>query len=409
MESEPQKSMKPFLVMFIGQVFSWVGSKLVQFALVWWLTESTGSASVLAFASIMAIIPEVFLSPIAGVMVDRWNRRHVMMAADAFVAGVTVLLMIVNMQGVMEVWHIYSVMFIRAMGAAFHWAAMQASTTLMVPKSQLSRTSGLFQALGGFSMIVAPPLGAYLLATMDLQVILLIDVVTAAMAIAPLFFIYMPQPEILVKKKGVRSVFEDMAETVKYVLQWKGILYVGLIAMMINLLIAPAVSLMPILVTGYFNGGADDYAIMQTGLGIGMVIGGITLGLWGGFKKGIITGLIALVLCGVGIAGVGLMPSDMFNYAVGSLFFAGFMLPISNGSFFAVMQSTVPPEMQGRFFTLVSAMSTAMNPVGLIFAGPATDVIGVTVWYIIGGVGMIILGLIAIFVPRVRNIEEQFS
>jgi len=258
-------------------------------------------------------------------------------------------------------------------------------------------------------MIVAPPLGAYLLATMDLQVILAIDVVTAAMAIAPLVFINMPQPKILVKKKGVRSVFEDMAETVKYVLQWKGILYVGLIAMMINLLIAPAVSLMPILVTGYFNGGANDYAFMQSGLGIGMVIGGITLGLWGGFKKGIITGLVALVLCGVGIAGVGLMPPDMFNYAVASLFIAGFMLPISNGSFFAVMQSTVPPEMQGRFFTLVSAMSTAMNPIGLIFAGPATDVIGVTVWYIIGGVGMIILGLIAIFVPAVRNIEEQLS
>ena len=409
MESEPPKSMKSFLVMFIGQVFSWIGSKLVQFALVWWLTESTGSASVLAFASIMAVIPEVFLSPIAGVMVDRWNRRHVMMAADAFVAAVTVLLMVINMQGMMEVWHIYAVMFIRAMGAAFHWAAMQASTTLMVPKSQLSRTAGLFQSLGGFSMIVAPPLGAYLLAVMDLQVILAIDVITAAMAIAPLVFINMPQPKILVKKKGVRSVFEDMAETVKYVLQWRGILYVGVIAMMINLLIAPAVSLMPILVTGYFNGGANDYAFMQSGLGVGMVIGGITLGLWGGFKKGIITGLVALVLCGIGIAGVGLMPPDMFNYAVASLFFAGFMLPISNGSFFAVMQSTVPPEMQGRFFTLVSAMSTAMNPIGLIFAGPATDVIGVTVWYIIGGVGMVILGLLAIFVPTVRNIEEQFN
>lgn len=258
-------------------------------------------------------------------------------------------------------------------------------------------------------MIVAPPLGAYLLATMDLQVILALDVITATMAIVPLVFINMPQPKILVKKKGVRSVFEDMAETVKYVLQWKGILYVGLIAMMINLLIAPAVSLMPILVTGYFKGGANDYAFMQSGLGIGMVIGGITLGLWGGFKKGIITGLVALVLCGVGIAGVGLMPPDMFNYAVVSLFIAGFMLPISNGSFFAVMQSTVPPEMQGRFFTLVSAMSTAMNPIGLIFAGPATDVIGVTVWYVIGGVGMVILGLIAIFVPTVRNIEEQLK
>lgn len=409
MAYETPNSMKPFLVMFIGQVFSWIGSKLVQFALVWWLTENTRSASVLAFASIMAVIPEVFLSPIAGVMVDRWNRRHVMIFADISVSAVTVLLMFINLQGTMEVWHIYAVMFIRSIGAAFHWAAMQASTTLMVPKDHLPRTAGLFQALSGLSMIVAPPLGAYLLNVMSLLVILAIDVVTAAMAIAPLFFIYIPQPNTQVKKQGLRSVFGDMTETVKYVLQWRGILLVGAIAMTINLLLAPAVSLMPILVTGYFNGGANDFALMQSSLGIGMVLGGITLGLWGGFKKGINTGLVALVLCGIGVIGVGFMPPAMFNYAVVSLFFAGFMLPISNGSFFAVMQSIVPPEMQGRFFTLVSAMSTAMNPVGLFFVGPTIDIIGVTVWYVLGGAGMIILGLLAMLVPTIRNIEDQFN
>ena len=403
------RSMKSFLVMFTGQVFSWVGSKLVQFALVWWLTENTGSASVLAFASIMAIIPEVFLSPIAGVLVDRWNRRRVMMAADAFVSAFTVLLMLVNSWGVMEVWHIYVIMFIRAMASAFHWAAMQASTTLMVDKSQLPRTSGLFQALSGFSIIVAPPLGAYLLAAMSLQAILLIDVVTAVMAIVPVFFISIPQPEVTVKKHGVRSVFEDMAEAVRYILAWRGILYVGGIAMGINLLVAPAASLMPILVTVYFGGGANDFALMQSALGVGMVVGGLLLGVWGGFQKGIITGLAALILCGVGIMGVGLMPPDMFNYAVVSIFFAGLMLPVTNGSFFAILQTKVPPEMQGRFFTLISAVSTAMNPVGLAFAGPATDAIGVTIWYLLAGVGMIVLGLVALLVPTIRNIEEQLG
>ena len=401
--------MKSFLVMFTGQVFSWVGSKLVQFALVWWLTENTGSASVLAFASIMAIIPEVFLSPIAGVLVDRWNRRRVMMAADALVSAFTVLLMLVNSWGVMEVWHIYVIMFIRAMASAFHWAAMQASTTLMVDKSQLPRTSGLFQALSGFSIIVAPPLGAYLLAAMSLQAILLIDVVTAVMAIVPVFFISIPQPEVTVKKHGVRSVFEDMAEAVRYILAWRGILYVGGIAMGINLLVAPAASLMPILVTVYFGGGANDFALMQSALGVGMVVGGLLLGVWGGFQKGIITGLAALILCGVGIMGVGLMPPNMFNYAVVSIFFAGLMLPVTNGSFFAILQSKVPPEMQGRFFTLISAVSTAMNPVGLAFAGPATDAIGVTIWYLLAGVGMIVLGLVALLVPTIRNIEEQLG
>jgi DHA3 family macrolide efflux protein-like MFS transporter len=97
----------------------------------------------------------------------------------------------------------------------------------------------------------------------------------------------------------------------------------------------------------------------------------------------------------------------MFNYAVVSIFFAGLMLPVTNGSFFAILQSKVPPEMQGRFFTLVSALSTAMNPIGLAFAGPATDVIGVTIWYLLAGAGMIVLGLVAVFVPTIRNIEEN--
>ena len=147
---------------------------------------------------------------------------------------------------------------------------------------------------------------------------------------------------------------------------------------------------------------------MQSALGIGMVAGGIMLGIWGGFKKGIITGMSAIILCGVGILSIGFMTPDMFSYAVGAMFFSGFMLPIANGSFFAIMQSTVPPEMQGRFFTMVSAVSTAMSPLGLIFAGPVTDVVGVTVWYQVAGGSMILLGLMALLVPTVRNIEDQF-
>ena len=134
----------------------------MQFALVWWLTETTGSATVLAFASIVAVLPRVFLGPIAGALVDRWNRRLVMMVADSVIALAVVVLAVLYALDAVQIWHIYLLMFIRAAGGAFHWPAMQASTTLMVPERHLSRVAGLNQTLNGVANILSPPLGALL-------------------------------------------------------------------------------------------------------------------------------------------------------------------------------------------------------------------------------------------------------
>ncbi len=151
---------KRFFLIWTGQAFSLLGSGLVQFALVWWLTRTTGSATVLAGATLAALLPEVFLGPFAGALVDRWNRRLVMIFADAAIALVTFGLVILFWQGNIQVWHVFVALFIRSLGGAFHWPAMQASTSLMVPDDQLARISGINQALRGGMNIIAPPLGA---------------------------------------------------------------------------------------------------------------------------------------------------------------------------------------------------------------------------------------------------------
>ena len=135
----------PFLTVWAGQAFSLVGSKVAQFALVWWLTEMTGSATVLATATLVALIPEILLSPLAGVYVDRWNRRVVMLVADGLVALAALWLAYQFKIGTVQVWHVYAIMFVRSVAGSFHWPAMQASTSLMVPKEQLSRVAGLNQ------------------------------------------------------------------------------------------------------------------------------------------------------------------------------------------------------------------------------------------------------------------------
>ena len=186
----PQSTAR-FWVIFGGQAFSLFGSRLVQFTLVWWLTQESGSASVLALASIMALLPQVLVGPFAGSLVDRWSRRVVLIVSDGMIALAIVFLL--YSWGVVEIWHVYVLMLFRSLLGAFQWPAFQASTSMMVPKEQLSRVAGFNQSLQGLVSILAPPLGALLFEVLPIQYILAIDVATAFLAISPLLLIAIPQ------------------------------------------------------------------------------------------------------------------------------------------------------------------------------------------------------------------------
>ena len=399
--------MTKFFIIFGGQAFSLFGSRLVQFSLVWWLTKASSSASVLAFASIMAILPQVLVGPFAGTLIDRWNRRIVLMVSDGSIALAIVALALLYAQGSVQIWHIYAVMFVRSVGGAFQWPAMQASNTLMVPKKHLSRVSGLNQAIQGLANIIAPPLGALLIELLPIQSILAIDVSTAILAIGPLFFIRIPQPLHSNKLDDQSSVLTDLREGLRYIRDWKGVLMIVVMAMVINLLTNPAFSLTPILVTNHFSGGALEFAWLQSASGIGIVLGGFTLGIWGGSKRRVKTALLALIFIGVSITVIGLTPKTAFMLAVGAIFSFGFTNAIANGSFFAVLQATVPVEMQGRVFTLVMSGVMLMSPLGLAIAGPVADVFGVQIWFVIAGVVVALMGLGAFFNPTITQIEDR--
>ena len=193
----------PFFTIWTGQAFSLLGSRLVQFALIWWLTRTTGSATVLATASLVALLPQVILGPVVGALVDRWNRRLVMLVADSVVAIATLLLAFLFWHGSVQIWQVYLLLFARAIGGGFHWPAMTASTSLMVPENNLSRIQGLNQMLQGGMGILAAPLGALLLEILPMQGVLAIDVGTALLAITPLLFIGVSQPKSAVHPAGV--------------------------------------------------------------------------------------------------------------------------------------------------------------------------------------------------------------
>jgi len=403
------KWLRVFIPIWAGQVFSLLGSGLVHFALIWWMTEKTGSAAVLASASLVGLLPQVFLSPFAGALVDRWNRRWVMVAADGTVALATVGLVILFASGQVQLWHVYVALFIRSLGGAFHWPAMQASTSLMVPKEHLSRIAGANQALNGLIGIGAPPLGALLMSTLPIFQVLAIDILTAGLAILPLLFIAIPQPVREDAHLAVtpKTVWADVRGGFRYVVSWPGVFTLLLMAAMVNFLLSPGSAFMPLLVTQHFKGGALQLAWMQSAWGVGVVAGGLLLSAWGGFRRKIITSMLSLMGIGVGVLLTGAAPAWGYWIAWSGMLISGIMNPLTNGPLFALLQSKIEPHMQGRVFTLVNSLASAMMPLGMMIGAPVAEWLGLRSWYLFGGVMCLLMGFIGLTAPLINTLDDQ--
>jgi DHA3 family macrolide efflux protein-like MFS transporter len=386
-----------------------MGSQLVQFALIWWLTQQTGSATVLAIASIVGLVPQVVLGPFVGPLIDRWNRKWTMILSDAFVALSTLGLAYLFWTGAAEPWHVYVALFIRALGGAFHWPAMTASTSLMVPPGQLTRIQGLNQILNGGLSIAAAPLGALLISLWPVQQVLLVDIVTAVIAMLTISIVKVPQPAPdSSQEAGTTAAYvRDLKQGLRYVLNWRGLLMLGGLAMLINLVLSPVNAFMPLLVTEHFAGTAWHLGILEAGFGVGVLIGGLLLGIWGGFKRRIDTSLLGVAGIGIGILLVGLAPASFFPLAMAGMFIVGVMNSMTNGPVMAIFQATVEPAMQGRVFALIGSTSAAMMPLGLALAGPLADVIGVRALIFIGGGVTLLAAFVGRLIPSLVNIEED--
>jgi DHA3 family macrolide efflux protein-like MFS transporter len=399
-----------FFTIWSGQAISILGSQIVSFAIVWYLTEQTGSATVLAIASMFGILPNILLSPFAGAMADRGDRKSIMIISDLVVGLARLLGFFLFLTGAIQVWHIYLMIFVGSAAGSFQQPAMASSTALMVPKKHLSRVAGMNQTLQGALSIAGPPLGALLMSLTTIANIYLLDVITMLFAVLPLLFIPIPKLETRKDSNGdviKQSFFQDIKEGFQYVLNWKGLTLLLLSAMLINFLISPAMSLLPLLVSKHFGGDEVQLALMNSMLGIGMLIGGIILSIWGGFKRRIFTSFMGLIFSGLSLAAVGFIPETGFSIAVFVFLISALMMPFINGPIQAVVQSAVTPEMQGRVISLIGTTAGFAMPIGLAIAGPVSDAIGIQAWFIIGGICMSLTGILGFMSPAMRHIEDQ--
>ena len=405
--TQPRNWRVRFFTIWGGQAFSLVGSSLVRFALVWWLTEETGSATVLTSATLVSSLPQIGLAPFTGALVDRWDRRRVMIASDAMIALFTGVLAYLFWLGIAEVWHVYLVLFLRAFGDVFQVPAMRASTSLLVPKDQLARVAGLNDTLHGVVNIVSPPLGALLVATINMQGALAIDLITALLAIGPLLFVPIPQPPVAPDGEQGSTVWQEMVTGFRFVWQWQGLFFMFLVLGGLRFFMAPAFSLLPLMVTEHFGGEALELGWINSAHGFGFVAGGFLLGIWGGFKRRTATAVLGLAGLGLGSLLFGLVPADAFWLAMVVMFLRTLMLPMVRGSVIAIFQIHVPPDLQGRVFNLLLSSLSLMAPVGLALGGPLADAYGVPIIFVITGIGCMGIALIWLLNPSIMQLESE--
>jgi MFS transporter, DHA3 family, macrolide efflux protein len=398
--------MKKFFIIWISQAASLLGSSLVGFALAWYLTQETGSATVLATAMMLNFLPQIILGPFIGPYIDRWNRKKIIIISDFFVALVTACLVILFLTDTIQVWHIYIAMVARAIGGTFQSPAVAASISLIVPEKHLARAAGLNQMLGGVINIAAPPAGALLMETLPMYGVLAVDIITAVIAIACIVFIMIPQPERTTRTENTSAITE-MVQGFRYVWSWRGLALLLGIFSLSNFFLSPTLTLTPVFVSRYLDNDVLKLAWIESSAGIGIIAGGLVLGIWGGFKHRMYTVILALCFCGLAVAGFGFTTSGTFILGLSCAFLVGSFLAMANGPVNAIFQSIIPHDIQGRVFSIIGAISAAVTPLGLLIAGPVADAIGTRYIYYIAGIAALLLGIACLFIPSIMNLEKH--
>jgi len=375
MERKPDKvaGMKGFTVVWIGQVVSLLGTAMSNFALTIWAYEITGKATALALVGFFFLTPMVVLSPIAGAIVDRSNRKLMMMLSDLAAGVTTVLILVLYASGNLQIWHLYIAALISGSFQTFQWPAFSAAITMMLPKEQYARANGMMDLAGSASGIFAPVLAGALLAFIGLTGILIIDIVSFVVAILALLLVYIPQPEITEEgRAGQGSIWKESAYGFRYIFDRPSLLGLQLVFLFLNLTLTIAIAVFAPMILARTNSNEVIFGSVQSAGAIGGVVGGAAMGAWGGPKRrvhGVLTGMFFSGLLGIALMGVG---QGLLIWIVAS-FFMQFFIPIINGSNQAIWQAKVAPDVQGRVFATRRLIAWLVTPLSRLAAGPLAD------------------------------------
>ena len=423
--------MKGFTVVWIGQIISLIGTAMSNFALTLWAYEITGKATPLALVGFFFVTPMVVLGPFVGALIDRGNRKLMMMLSDLAAAVTMLVVLILFLTDNLQIWHLYVSATVTGIFQGFQWPAYSAAISVMLPKEHYARADGMMELAGNASYVVAPLLAGALIAPLGVGGIISIDLVSAVFAVATLLLVHIPQPvKSAAGEDAQGSFFQEAVYGFRYIFARPSLIGLQLVFLTGNLFNLLAFAVFAPMVLGRTGNNELIFGSTQTIGAIGGVLGGLVMSVWGGFKRrihGVLLGWICAGFFGQVVVGLG---KSLLLWGIG-IFIVSFFAPILNASNQAIWQAKVSPDVQGRVFSTRRLIAWFASPLSWLIAGPLADYImepamadggslvpvfgwlvgtgtsaGIALMFIFSGILLGITGMMGYLFPAVRRVEQ---
>ncbi|MFX0204967.1 MAG: MFS transporter [Candidatus Hodarchaeota archaeon] len=402
-------NLRGYIIFWIGQLISLLGSSVVQFSIIWWITVETGSELFLAISIFLGFGPTMLFTPIAGVFVDRWSRKKLIASVDFLQAVATVGLIFSFMVGIANIWFVLAIITLRGIFQAFHGPAVQAIIPLLVPKDKLSRMNGLDYLFNGFILMIGPLVGALMLNYFILQEVLWIDALTFMIAIIPTIIITIPSVKTPTSKKERTPFLAELSEGFIFIRNQQGLLALLAVFTAANFFMRPLYVLMPLFVKDVHLGGPEELAFLFAVLQAGMIGASLIMSSWKGFDnnaRGVALGIFMMYF---GLMVCSFAPQGLFPLLILGVFLNGFGLPVANVSSQTIWQKIVPPEKLGRVYSVRLTIAQGSGPIAIILSGIFGELFGIIPVLVTASLfGVLFLGY-SWFFTRFRQVEKTVT
>lgn len=395
-----------FLTIWMGQAFSQFSSSVLQFAIVWYLTDKTGSALVLSAAMLMGFLPQGILGPFIGVIIDRYNRKRIMVISDLMISLASLVLVIAGWVGFLSTGLILAVLLMRSIGSAFHNPCLQAVTPLIVPENQLTRCAGYSQSLQSVSQIFSPAIAAVLYQSWSLSGIIFLDVIGALIAVFTLIISEIPELDKSEKTEKLH-VLQEAKEGFQILKTKKGMLGLVFISALYSFALMPTSALFPLMSMSYFGGTSTSASIVEVVFSIGVLVGSLILSKWGGSKNRIYTIIGSYLLMSFSLFISGLLPPSSFIGFAACSWLMGVSNPFYWGMYTPILQSNFEAKYLGRVMSLSSSIMVICSPLGLSISGVFAETFGVEKWFLVAGTIILLASILCLTIPTIRNCDKK--
>lgn len=383
-------SWKKKVVLFLAsQMISLFGSALVQYAIMWHITLETKSGIMMTISIISGFLPSFFLSPFAGVWADRYNRKLLVILSDSFIAISTLIVAIIFLAGYEAFWLFFAVSAIRSIGSAVQSPAISAILPQLVPTDELTKVNAVNGSLQSFITLISPMVSAALLTMADIEIVFFVDVITAAIAVLILLLFLQIPVHAKASKKQTVSYFDDMKAGYQYIKNHGFVKRFFIFGTFFMIFSAPVAFLTPLQVTRSFGDDVWRLTAIEITFSVGMMLGGLLIASWGGFKNRLHTMVLSSIVVGAGTFALGIIPN--FWIYIFFMVIIGVAMPIFNTPAMVILQQRVEGDYQGRVFSIMSMLASIVMPMAMLIFGPLADIISIESLLVTTGILIIIL------------------